>query len=112
MSTSCYIIEGAQSDKWKATPNKRWSKGMDNVLIHLLADMARSDLKVDQSFKHQMYVKAVNIENSKFPAACMDVDNVDDHMRTMKQKCLDIKKLMNRSALDGMTWGKFQCLNI
>lgn len=59
---------------------------MDNVLIPLLANMARSGLKFDKSFKHQAFVEAVNIINSKYPAACMDVDNMENHMCTLKQK--------------------------
>ncbi|KAH7672048.1 Myb/SANT-like domain-containing protein [Dioscorea alata] len=94
-------IEGAQGEKRTGTPNKRWTKEMDNVLIPLLADMARSGLKVDKSFKRQAFVEAANVVNSRFPAACMDADNVENQMRTLKQKYQDIKKLMN---LSGVGW--------
>ncbi|XP_039145340.1 uncharacterized protein LOC120282566 [Dioscorea cayenensis subsp. rotundata] len=57
--------EGAQGEKRKGTPNKRWTKEMDNVLIPLLADMARSGLKVDKSFKRQAFVEAANVVNKK-----------------------------------------------
>ncbi|KAH7681900.1 Myb/SANT-like domain-containing protein [Dioscorea alata] len=93
--------DGAQGEKRKGTPNKRWTKEMDNVLIPLLADMARSGIKVDKSFKRQAFVEAANVVNNRFPAACMDADNVENHMRTLKQKYQDIKKLMN---LSGVGW--------
>ncbi|XP_039125510.1 uncharacterized protein LOC120261626 [Dioscorea cayenensis subsp. rotundata] len=93
--------EGTQGEKRKGTPNKRWTKEMDNVLIPLLADMARSGLKVDKSFKRQAFVDAANVVNSRFPTASMDADNVENHMRTLKQKYQDIKKLMN---LSGVGW--------
>ncbi|KAH7672047.1 Myb/SANT-like domain-containing protein [Dioscorea alata] len=101
MSTSRANAEGVQNDKRKGTPNKRWTKEMDNVLRPLLADMARSGLKVDKSFKRQAFVEAANVVNSRFPAACMDAENVENHMRTLKQKYQDIKKLMN---LSGVGW--------
>ncbi|KAH7650997.1 ArsR-like helix-turn-helix domain-containing protein [Dioscorea alata] len=61
--------------------------------------MVRSGLKVDKSFKRQAL--AANVMNSRFSAACMDADNVENHMRTLKQKYQDIKKLMN---LRGVGW--------
>ncbi|KAM0951967.1 putative peptidylprolyl isomerase [Dioscorea sansibarensis] len=101
MPNFCDNVEGAPSDKRKGSPNKRWTEDMDNVLIPLLADMARSGLKVDKSFKRQAFVEAANIVNSKYPAACVDADNVENHMHTLKQKYQDIKKLMN---LNGIGW--------
>ncbi|XP_039134245.1 uncharacterized protein LOC120271639 [Dioscorea cayenensis subsp. rotundata] len=64
-------------------------------------DMARSGLKVDKSFKHQAFVEAANVMNSRFLTACMDADNVENHMCTLKQKYQDIKKHLN---LSGVGW--------
>ncbi|XP_039146821.1 uncharacterized protein LOC120284067 [Dioscorea cayenensis subsp. rotundata] len=101
MSTSCANADGVQNNKRKGKPNKRWTKEMDNVLIPLLADMTRTGLKVDKSFKHQAFVEATNVVNARFPTACMDAENMENHMSTLKQKYQDIKKLMN---LSGVGW--------
>lgn len=85
MSTLCNNINGAPSEKQKGKPNKRWTKDMDNVLIPLIPDMARNCLKVDKSFKSQAFIEAMNIINSKFPTVCMDTNNVENHMRTLKK---------------------------
>ncbi|KAH7663248.1 hypothetical protein IHE45_14G040800 [Dioscorea alata] len=56
---------------------------MNNVLIPFFADMARSGMKVDKSFKRQAFVDAANIVNGRFPTATMDAENVENHMRTL-----------------------------
>ncbi|KAJ0963392.1 hypothetical protein J5N97_028514 [Dioscorea zingiberensis] len=89
------------SRKRKRTANKRWTKEMDSVLIPCLADLAKAGLKVNKSFKRQAFVEAANLVNRRFPLACMDANNVENHMRTLKQKYQDIKKLMN---LNGVGW--------
>ena len=91
MSTSRNNVEGAQSDKRKGTPNKRWTKDMNNVMIPLVV-MVRSCLKVDKSFKCQAFVEAANTVNSKSHVACLDTYNVENHMHTLKQKYQAIKK--------------------
>ncbi|KAJ0984864.1 hypothetical protein J5N97_003220 [Dioscorea zingiberensis] len=96
-------MEGRSSSltgqKRKGTPNRRLSKEMDNVLIPALAKMAKAELKVDKSFKRQAFVEAVNIVNRSIPAANMDAYNVENHMRTMKVKYQEMKKLL---ALSGV----------
>lgn len=86
MSIGCNIVKRAQSENKIGTPNKRWTNEMESVLISLLADIARSGLKVDKSFKRQAFVKAVNVVNNRSSATCMDADNVKNHMSTFKQK--------------------------
>ena len=67
MSTLHNNVNGAPSDKRKGTPKQRWTKHMDNVLLPLLADITRSNLKVDKSFKCQAFIEATNIMNRKIP---------------------------------------------
>ncbi|KAH7650979.1 Fumarate reductase/succinate dehydrogenase flavoprotein-like C-terminal protein [Dioscorea alata] len=45
--------------------------------------MAKSGLNVDKSFKCQAFIEVVNVVNNTFPNACMDADNVENHMRTV-----------------------------
>ncbi|XP_039141289.1 uncharacterized protein LOC120278613 [Dioscorea cayenensis subsp. rotundata] len=63
--------------------------------------MARNDMKVDKSFKRQTFVEVANIVNGRFPTTSMDAYNVKNHIRTLKQKYQEIKKLMN---LSGVSW--------
>lgn len=85
--------------KKKGMPNKRWTKDMDNVLVPLIVDMSRNGLNVDKSFKCQAFVEVAKIVNRKFHVASMGVDNVKNHICTLKQKYQDIKKLMNLSGI-------------
>ncbi|KAJ0970074.1 hypothetical protein J5N97_022951 [Dioscorea zingiberensis] len=88
--------------KKKGTPNKRWTKEMDDVLIPFLAEMARAGLKVDKSFKRQAFVEAATVINRSFTLpANMDADNVENHMRTIKQRYQELKKVMD---LSGVGW--------
>lgn len=50
---------------------------MDNILILSLANIAKSGMKVDKSFKYQAFLEATNSMNRKFPIMCMDVGNVE-----------------------------------
>ncbi|KAJ0961992.1 hypothetical protein J5N97_029820 [Dioscorea zingiberensis] len=86
--------------KRKGTPNRQWSKEMDNVLIPALVEMAKARLIVDKSFKRQAFVEAANIVNRSIPAANMDADNVENRMRTMKLKYQEMKKLLDLSGVD------------
>ncbi|KAJ0962287.1 hypothetical protein J5N97_030115 [Dioscorea zingiberensis] len=86
------------ASKQKGTPNKRWMKEMDDVLIPFLAEMARAGLKVDKSFKRQAFVEAATVINRSFTLpANMDADNVENHMRTIKQRYQELKKAHPKS---------------
>ncbi|KAJ0967859.1 hypothetical protein J5N97_024776 [Dioscorea zingiberensis] len=52
------------ASKKKGTPNKRWTKEMDDVLIPFLVEIARAGLKVEKSFKRQAFVEAAAVINS------------------------------------------------
>ncbi|XP_039146793.1 uncharacterized protein LOC120284034 [Dioscorea cayenensis subsp. rotundata] len=72
--------------------------------------MAKSGLKVDKSFKCKAFIEAGNVVNNRFPNACMDADNVENHMHKLKQKYQDIKKLMNLSGVGWNDWEKMLVL--
>ncbi|KAJ0975394.1 hypothetical protein J5N97_017359 [Dioscorea zingiberensis] len=64
--------------------------------------MAHAGLKVDKSFKRQAFVEAATIINKSFTLpANMDVDNVENNMRTIKQRYQELKKVMD---LSGVGW--------
>ncbi|KAJ0962381.1 hypothetical protein J5N97_030209 [Dioscorea zingiberensis] len=65
--------------------------------------MEKARLKVDKSFKGQVFIEVRNIVINNFPAASMDADNVENHMRTMKQKYQEIKKVL---GLSGVGWNE------
>ncbi|KAJ0962075.1 hypothetical protein J5N97_029903 [Dioscorea zingiberensis] len=56
--------------------------------------MACVGLKVDKSFKRQAFVEAAAVINRRFTNQCMDADNEENLMRTLKQRYHEIKKLM------------------
>ncbi|KAJ0984855.1 hypothetical protein J5N97_003211 [Dioscorea zingiberensis] len=72
--------------KGKGTPNRRWTKDMDDILIPCLANMARAGLKVDKSFKRQAFVDVAIVINTRFPDQTMDATNVENHMRSLKTR--------------------------
>ncbi|KAJ0969877.1 hypothetical protein J5N97_022754 [Dioscorea zingiberensis] len=47
----------SSSKKRKGTPNRRWTKDMDDVLIRCLAEQAKAGMKVDKSFKQVAFVE-------------------------------------------------------
>ncbi|KAJ0961193.1 hypothetical protein J5N97_000836 [Dioscorea zingiberensis] len=64
--------------------------------------MERTKLKVDKSFKRQAVVEAAIVINRSFIlSANMDADNVENHMRPIKQHYQDLKKVMD---LSGVGW--------
>ncbi|KAJ0968767.1 hypothetical protein J5N97_021644 [Dioscorea zingiberensis] len=64
--------------------------------------MARAGLKVDKSFKRRAFFEVATVINWSFTlSANMDADNVENHMRTIKQRYQELKKVME---LSGVGW--------
>lgn len=77
MKTSLAMYRRHKVTNKKEHQKKRWTKTMDNILILSLANIAKSGMKVDKSFKYQAFLEATNSMNRKFPIMCMDVGNVE-----------------------------------
>ncbi|KAJ0961385.1 hypothetical protein J5N97_000421 [Dioscorea zingiberensis] len=83
----------SSSKKRKGTPNRRWTKDMDDVLIPCLAEQAKAGMKVDKSFKRVAFVEAAKVVNDKITGSNMDADNVENRLCTLKIKYQESRRL-------------------
>ncbi|OAY74950.1 hypothetical protein ACMD2_00694 [Ananas comosus] len=88
----------------KGTANKRWNAAIDDFLIPFLVEQAKEGYKVDKGFKRQAYVAAAKAVNTRF-GTDFNAKNVDNHMRTLRSKYVEIKKCRD---ISGAGWDEQQ----
>lgn len=95
--------KGAPTSK-KGIANKRWNAAIDDFLIPFLVEQAKEGYKVDKGFKRQAYVAAAKAVNTRF-GTDFNAENVDNHMRTLRAKYVEIKKCRD---ISGAGWDEQQ----
>ncbi|KAH7687032.1 Ribosomal protein S10 protein [Dioscorea alata] len=92
------IKEGRPSKK--GCTNFRWSPAMSHFLLPFLVQQVRLGRKVNKSFKRHALLAAAKAVSDKFNLICTD-SNVENHLRTIKTRYLQIKKIR---SLGNSTW--------
>ncbi|XP_020693903.1 uncharacterized protein LOC110107834 isoform X1 [Dendrobium catenatum] len=94
--TGTYSPQLYQRQNKKGCTNFRWSPSMSRFLLSCLIEQAKLGLKVNKTFKRQAFIAAAEAVTERFKLLCSD-SNVENHLRTIKTRFLQIKRLQSLS---------------
>lgn len=80
----------------KGITNFRWSPSMSRFLLPFLVEQVKLGQKVNKTFRRQAFIEAARAVNEKYNLKCTD-SNVENHMRTIKTRYQQIRKLLGMS---------------
>ncbi|KAJ6851441.1 uncharacterized protein M6B38_259030 [Iris pallida] len=85
-----------QRQNKKGGTNFRWSPEMSRFLLPILVDQANMGLKMGRTFRRDAFQAAAEAVTEKFKLHCT-VANVENHLRTIKTRFRQIRKLQSFS---------------
>ncbi|KAK1258596.1 hypothetical protein QJS04_geneDACA020375 [Acorus gramineus] len=84
----------------KMNNNFRWTPTMSRFMQKCLVEQAEKGMKIDKTFKRPAFIATARAVSEKFNVLCTD-SNVENHLRTLKTKYSQIKRL---KSMSGVGW--------